>query len=116
VSQPPGPPPPGYGPPGYPPMPPQRPSRTLPLLLGAVLGGVDVVVTTLFGAGLIGVTESGWLFFVGPAIGLLVPVSLLFPASTRWWGVGLLIGYFATLIVLGGACLALIAGLNSAGG
>lgn len=115
MSHPPGPPP-GYGPPGYPPLPPQRPSRTLPLLLGAVLGGVDVVVTTLLGVGLIGATDSDGLFFVGPAIGLLVPVALLFADSTRWWGVGLLIGYFATLIVLGGACLALIAGLNSAGG
>jgi len=93
-----------------------QPSRTAPLLAGGLLGGVDVVVTTVLGLSLGGSSGSsigvGWL---PPAVGLLVPIVLLFSPSTRWWGVGMLIGYFLTLIVLGGACVALLAGLSSGG-
>ena len=107
--------PPGHGapPPGYPP---QRPGRTPPLLVGAVLGGVDVVTTTLLGLTVASSGNRSWLVLLMPAIGLLIPVVLLFGASTRWWGVGMLIGYFLTLIVLGGACVALLYGLSSAVG
>jgi hypothetical protein len=45
-------------------------------------------------------------------VGLLVPLVLLLNESTRWWGVGILIGYFLTLIVLGGACVAIIASFS----
>ena len=112
MSQPPGPPPgppPGYGPPGPPPA---TPGRTLPLVVGALLGGVDIVVTTLLGLGVGGSVDSFSLAFVGPVVGLAIPVVLLFNPATRWWGVGMLIGYFLTLIVLGGACVALIASVG----
>jgi hypothetical protein len=49
---------------------------------------------------------------LGPAIGLLVPIVLLFSPATRWWGVGMLLGYFVTLIVLAGACVALLSSLG----
>jgi hypothetical protein len=45
-------------------------------------------------------------------VGLLIPLVLLSNHSTRWWGVGILIGYFLTLIVLGGACVAIIASFS----
>ena len=112
MSQPPGPPPgppPGYGPPGPPPA---SPGRTLPLVVGALLGGVDIVVTTLFGLGVGGSVGSFSLAFVGPVVGLAIPVVLLFNAATRWWGVGMLIGYFLTLIVLGGACAVILYSLS----
>jgi uncharacterized membrane protein HdeD (DUF308 family) len=109
MTQPPGPPP-GYGPPGHPAGP--SPSRTLPLLLGSLLGGVDVVVTTLLGVAVGGGANTPWLSSLGPAIGLLVPIVLLFSPATRWWGVGMLLGYFVTLIVLAGACVALLSSLG----
>ena len=108
MSQPPGPPPgppPGYGPPGPPPA---SSGRTLPLVVGGLLGGVDVVVTTLFGLGVGSSVDSFSLAFVGPVVGLAIPVVLLFNPATRRWGVGMLIGYFLTLIVLGGACAAIL--------
>lgn len=116
MSQPPGPPPgpplgppPGYGPPGPPPA---SSGRTLPLVVGGLLGGVDVVVTSLFGVGVSGSAGNAALGLVGPVVGLGIPVVLLFSAATRWWGVGMLIGYFLTLIVLGGACAAILFGLT----
>ena len=108
MSQPPGPPPgppPGYGPPGPPPA---SSGRTLPLVVGGLLGGVDVVVTTLLGLGVGSSVDSFSLAFVGPVLGLAIPVVLLFNVATRRWGVGMLIGYFLTLIVLGGACAAIL--------
>ena len=50
--------------------------------------------------------------FAPLVVGLLIPLVLLLNESTRWWGVGILIGYFLTLIVLGGACVALIASFS----
>jgi hypothetical protein len=85
-------------------------------VVGALLGGVDVVVTSLFGLGVASSMNSGVGLLVGPVIGLLIPVVLLFNRSTRWWGVGMLIGYFLTLIVLGGACAAILFGLSNTGG
>ncbi len=91
---------------------PQRPGRAVPLVVGALLGAFDLVISTVTALGVGGQLGSG-VAWVPPAIGLLVPVVLLFPVATRWWGVGLLMGYFLTLIVLGGACVAL---LSSVGG
>ncbi len=45
-------------------------------------------------------------------LGLALPVVLVSRPVTRWWGVGLLIGFFLGLIVLGGACVALIASFS----
>jgi hypothetical protein len=81
--------------------------------VGALLGGVDIVVTTIFGLGVGSSVNSVSLAFVGPVVGLAIPVVLLFSTATRWWGVGMLIGYFLTLIVLGGACAVILMGLTS---
>ncbi len=104
-AQPPAPPPGRYGPP-------PKQGHALELVLGALLGGIDVVLATFVAFGLVGSTSSGVGFLVGPVVGLLIPVVLLFNASTRWWGVGILIGFFLTLIVLGGACVALLSSLG----
>ena len=112
MSQPPGPPPPGYRrpPPGY-----GHPARRPPLPAarcrwswGRCSAGVDVVVTTLLGLGVGSSVDSFSLAFLGPVVGLAIPVVLLFNPATRWWGVGMLIGYFLTLIVLGGACAVIL--------
>ncbi len=117
MTQPPHPP---LGPPlGPPPPGPATPGRTAPLLIGAVLGGADAVVTGVLGLGLgLGALGPGngstWLGVLVPVLGLLLPVGMLFGAGTRWWGVGMLIGYFAALVVLGGVCAVVLAGLTSA--
>jgi len=98
-------PPAGYG------APPKR-GHTLELLVGALLGGVDAVVTGVLGVVVAGNVGNGVWSFGPPVVGLLVPVVLLLNESTRWWGVGILIGFFLTLIVLGGACVALISAFS----
>lgn len=101
MSQPSVPPPTGYGPP-------PKKGHSLELLVGAVLGGADAVVTGILGVVVSTNVANGVWSFGPPLVGLLVPVVLLLNESTRWWGVGILIGFFLTLIVLGGACVALI--------
>ena len=91
---------------------PPRKGHTLELLVGAVLGGVDVVVTGVLGVVVSANIANGAWGFAPLVVGLLVPVVLLFDDTTRWWGVGILIGYFLALIVLGGACVAIIASFS----
>ena len=101
--------------PSVPPMgsePPPRKGHSLELLVGAVLGGADAVVTGILGVIVSVNVSNGVWSFAPPVVGLLVPVVLLLDESTRWWGVGILIGYFLTLIVLGGACVAIIASFS----
>jgi hypothetical protein len=93
-------------------MPPPKQGHWVEILVGAVLGGVDAVGSGLVGIAFAGNIDNGAWFFLPLAIGLLIPVVLMFNAATRWWGVGILIGYFLTVIVLGGACIALIATLG----
>ena len=110
MSQPPVPSP-GLGPPPGPAGPPKK-GHSLELLVGAILGGVDAVVTGLLGVAVSANVANGAWGFAPPVVGLLIPVVLLLNESTRWWGVGILIGYFLTLIVLGGACVALISAFS----
>ncbi len=81
-------------------------------MLGAVVGGVDVVITGVLGLVFSANFANGAWGFAPLVVGLLIPLVLLLNESTRWWGVGILIGYFLTLIVLGGACVALIASFS----
>ena len=99
-------------PPPYQPGPPPKQGHWLEILVGALLGGIDAVASGLIGIALAGNISNGAWFFLPLVIGLLIPVVMMFNASTRWWGVGILIGYFLTVIVLGGACVALIATLG----
>jgi hypothetical protein len=82
------------------------------ILVGAVLGGVDAVACGLVGLTLLANSDNGAWFFLPLVIGLLIPIALMFSPATRWWGVGILIGYSLAVIVLGGACVALIATLG----
>ncbi len=107
-------------PPGEPPSPPPEPKKghALELIVGALGGGVALIV---FGLGGIAVSAGSDQFFlaglvIGPVLALLIMVGMLFAPATRWWGIGLLIGYFLTLIILGGACVALIAAMSGGGG
>jgi hypothetical protein len=90
-----------------------REGHTRELTVGGLVGAA-----VAFGSGLLGValmtsaSENGAVFFVGPALGLLIAVVVTSRPSTRWWGVGMLIGFFLALITLGGACVALIASLG----
>ena len=94
-------------PPADPFVPPEK-GHALELVLGAVVGGVDVVITGVLGLVFSANFANGAWGFAPLVVGLLVPLALLLNESTRWWGVGILIGYFLALIVLGGACVALI--------
>lgn len=116
----------------YPPAPPPRPPFPPPFpagppgpprksWTGRILLGVLITV---------GLSLLGALSFLSPfsnsgvpAIGLLVPVVCLVVGivlasieRTRPWGLGMLIGFLVMLIVGAGACVALIAGLNSTSG
>ena len=91
---------------------PPKKGHALELVVGAVIGGVDVVVTGALGLVMSANIANGAWGFAPLVVGLLIPLALLLDASTRWWGVGILIGYFLTLIVLGGACVALIASFS----
>ena len=53
---------------------------------------------------------------VGPVSWLAVAIALIVGKSTRPWGLGILIGGFGMLIILGGACVALLASLDAANG
>ena len=92
------------------PPPPER-GHTTALAAGAVLGAVLLVVCALLGLALMSST-NGAVFFVGPVLGLALPIVLMTRPATRWWGVGLLIGFFLALIVLGGACVALLSSVS----
>jgi hypothetical protein len=98
-------------PPSDPLVPPKK-GHALELVLGAVIGGVDVVITGVLGLVASANFANGAWGFAPLVVGLLVPLGLLLNESTRWWGVGILIGYFLTLIVLGGACVAIIASFS----
>jgi len=98
-------------PPADPFVPPEK-GHALELVLGAVVGGVDVVITGVLGLVFSANFANGAWGFAPLVVGLLIPLVLLLNESTRWWGVGILIGYFLTLIVLGGACVALIASFS----
>ena len=91
---------------------PPKKGHALELVLGAVIGGVDVVITGVLGLMMSANIANGVWGFAPLVVGLLIPLVLLLNGSTRWWGVGILIGYFLTLIVLGGACVALIASFS----
>jgi hypothetical protein len=92
-------------------VPPEK-GHALELVLGGVIGGVDVVITGGLGLVMSANIANGALGFAPLVVGLLIPLVLLSNDSTRWWGVGILIGYFLTLIVLGGACVAIIASFS----
>lgn len=91
---------------------PPKKGHALELVVGAVIGGVDVVVTGALGLVMSANIANGAWGFAPLVVGLLIPLALLLDASTRWWGVGILIGYFVALIVLGGACVAIIASFS----
>jgi hypothetical protein len=98
-------------PPAEPFVPPRK-GHALELVLGAVIGGVDVVITGVLGLVMSANFANGAWGFAPLVVGLLIPSALLLNEATRWWGVGILIGYFLSLIVLGGACVAIIASFS----
>ena len=91
---------------------PPKKGHALELVVGAFIGGVDVVVTGALGLVMSANIANGAWGFAPLVVGLLIPLALLLDASTRLWGVGILIGYFVALIVLGGACVAIIASFS----
>lgn len=105
-------------PPGGSPGPPepQRKGRTGPILLGALVAVVATVLgpmsALVFGDAL-GALGLGLL---SPLAILVLGVVLLFFPGTRPWGVGLLIGFFAMLIIGAGACVLLLMSLDASYG
>ena len=74
-------------PPADPFVPPEK-GHALELVLGAVVGGVDVVVTGVLGLVFSANFANGAWGFAPLVVGLLIPLVLLLNESTRWWGVG----------------------------
>ncbi|MET0447220.1 MAG: hypothetical protein ABW004_02390 [Aeromicrobium sp.] len=103
-----GPPPWGY----YPtPSPPPSPGHGWQIACGAVIGGVATVALPFVSLGVASSNGIGFFlasFLVVPGTGL----GLLFAATTRPWGIGLLIGWAIALVVAAGACVALLSGLQ----
>lgn len=52
------------------------------------------------------------LMLVGVPAVFVVGVVLAVPERSRWWGVGLLIGFFVSLVVGAGACVAILSGVG----
>ncbi|WP_134766670.1 hypothetical protein [Nocardioides sp. 1609] len=109
---PPGPPgPPGLPPGGYGYGPPPKRSRAPQIILGTLIGGVASVIAPVVGLAASGDTITP--VFVAIAVVPLVAIGLMFSAATRPWGIGILIGWAIVAIVVGGACVALIAALSN---
>ncbi len=107
--------PPPYPPPHHPPpVPGGGPQRNRVL---AIVGGALITVLGTALVALFSLLPSGGGFVVFavliPFVCLVVGLGLLFAENTRPWGIGMVIGFFVMLIVGAGACVALIAGLNS---
>jgi hypothetical protein len=110
MTQPPsGPPPWGH----YPPPPGGQPKRGRgwEIFGGVVVGGIATVVLPLMSLAVVDQTGFGAIIVAL----LLVPIlglGLLFSASSRPWGLGILIGWAVALIVVGGSCVAILASLD----
>ena len=89
------------------PEPPKKPKA--PLFLGILIGALAPFAGLVFpvfladGSGVEALAPVVWVFLV-----LLTGAGLLFPADTRRWGVGILIGFFGMLIIGAGACVAVL--------
>jgi len=108
-----------YGPPPAPRPaipPPTPPGPKLPLLVGAFAGAVApwffsiVPLVLTNGNSVAGYGLLSWL--VVPVVG----AALLVAPATRRWGAGVLLGFFAMLVVGAGACIALAVAINAGGG
>ncbi len=89
--------------------PPPPGSRRLAYGLGALLIGPAIaVVIPVVMLPLVSTSLGVWLV-VAIGVPLAVPLPFLASPRTRPWAVGTLIGVALTLIVLGGACAALLA-------
>lgn len=103
-----------HPPPPYPPPGPPKKSWAGRIALGALitigatlLGGLGVLLPSSSRLGLLG------LGLLVPVLCLVIGIVLVCIEDTRPWGLGMIIGFFVMLIVGAGACVALIAGLNS---
>lgn len=93
------------------PPPPQEPGKALPLALGAVAGAMGLPVLVFLGV-LVGETLNVFGFvWLAPLVVPLAGVGLLVADRTRWWGAGVLIGFFGMLIIGAGACVLLFVGV-----
>jgi hypothetical protein len=114
-----------YVPPPPPPTPVQGPSPGPPpahptrdLWLGILVGVLATLLAPALAVFLAGYAGS-WLGLLGlfaPLAVLVAGIVLAFIPSTRRWGVGLLIGFSASLIVGAGACVVLLSSLSSGAG
>ena len=110
--------PPGGGQPPYPSHPPgpygAPPSRgdRWKIWVGVALAIPALMVT--FGLAAVGgaIDNSGALSGLLGIAGLIAPIVLLFVPATRKIALGLLIGYAVIVILLGGACVALLSSYN----
>jgi hypothetical protein len=114
MTQPPGGPPQAPPPWGHypaPPPQPQPPSDGWKIVCGAVIGFAATVLAPFAALGL--ADSLGFGIFLLSFV--LVPgtgIALLASATTRKWGLGLIIGWAITLVVGAGACVALLSGLS----
>ncbi len=115
MSQPPqGPPPPGWGD-AAPTGPPPKKSHVVEYVVGALVGVIGLMLLSLLGLGLADSASATVLIWSGPVLTLAIYIAVAVSRRTRYWGIGLLIGYFLASILLGGACIALLAAFSSGG-
>lgn len=112
---PPGPPGPPWG--GYPPTgsPPPKRGRGWEIFGGVVVGGISAILVPLILIAIAaGSSSSGAVeVIVGLVLVPLIGIGLLFGKAPRPWGIGILIGWAIAVIVVGGACVAIIASLGN---
>jgi hypothetical protein len=56
---------------------------------------------------------GGFEVILGLVLTPLIGIGLMFNKAVRPWGLGILIGWAIAVIVVGGACVAIIAGLSN---
>lgn len=76
-----------------------------------MVGGFATIVLPLMSLGVADATGFGALI-VALLIVPITGITLVVPDSTRPWGIGILIGWATVLIVLGGACIAILSSLE----
>ena len=98
------------------PMPRPEKGRGWEIFGGVVVGGISAILLPLIVLGIASGTGAGFggvEVLLGLVLVPLVGIGLMFGKASRPWGLGILIGWAIAVIVVGGACVAIIASLNA---
>ena len=103
---------------GHYPQPLPRPERGRgwEIVGGVVVGGIAAILVPLIVLAVASSSSGSGVaeVIVGLVLVPIIGIGLLFSKASRPWGVGILIGWAIAVIVVGGACVAIIASLGNA--